>query len=92
VCELIASFGINYHQFVDDLQMYVGLVGTKAASIVSQLGACTAAVRHWFLLNRLQLNASKSEAMMLGTAAQLQSIETAVRSVYIAGTSLPLFE
>jgi hypothetical protein len=41
---------------------------------MSQPAACTAAVRHWFLLNGLQLNASKSEVMMLGTAAQLQSV------------------
>ena len=60
VGELIASFGINYHQFADDLQMYVGLVATNVASTMSQLTACTAAVRHWFLLNGLQqqLNAS----------------------------------
>ena len=92
VGELIASFGINYHQFADDLQMYVGLVATNVASTMSQLTACTAAVRHWFLLNGLQLNASKSEAMMLGTAAQLKSVGTAVRTVDIAGTSLPLIE
>ena len=92
VGELITSFGINYHQFADDLQMYVGLVATNVASTMSQLAACTAAVRHWFLLNGLQLNASKSEAMMLGTAAQLKSVGTAVRTVDIAGTSLPLIE
>ena len=87
VGELIASFGINYHQFADDLQMYVGLVATNAASTMSQLAACTAAVRHWFLLNGLQLNASKPEGTMRGTA-----VETAVRTVDIAGTSLPLIE
>jgi hypothetical protein len=59
---------------------------------MNQLSACTAAVRHWFLLNGLQLNVSKSEAMMLGTAAQLQSVGTTVRTVDVVGTSLPLID
>jgi hypothetical protein len=56
---------------------------------MNQLSAYTAAVRHWFLLNGLRLNASKSEAMMLGTAAQLQSVGITVWTVDVAGTSLP---
>jgi hypothetical protein len=66
VGELIETFGVNYHHFADDTRIYVSLSATNAASTVNQLSACTAAVRRWFLLNGLQLNASKSEAMMLG--------------------------
>jgi hypothetical protein len=49
-----------------------------------------ATVLHWFLLNGLQLNASKSEAMVLGTAAQLQFVGAAFRAPDVTGASLPL--
>jgi hypothetical protein len=92
VDELIETIGVNYHRFADDTRIYVGMSATNAASTMNQLSACTAAIRHWALLNGLQLNASKSEAMMLGTTAQFQSVGTAVRTVDVAGTSLPFID
>lgn len=50
----------------------------RGTSTLSQLTACAATVRHWFMQNGLQLNASKSQAMMLGTPAQLQSVGAAI--------------
>jgi len=47
------------------------------------------AVRRWFLENDLLLNSDKSEAVEIGTAAQLKSV-TAMRTVTVAGTLLPL--
>lgn len=85
VGDLAETFGISYHQFADDTQIYVDLSDIGAASTMSQLAACTAAVCHWFLLNT-----SKSEAMTLGTAVQFQSVESAVRTVDTVGTSFPL--
>jgi hypothetical protein len=72
VGDLIESFGISFHQFADDTQLYVGLNSGSAASSMKQLTACTAAVRHWFLLNGLKLNADKSEAMLLWHRASAQ--------------------
>lgn len=85
VGDLAETFGISYHQFADDTQIYVDLSDIGAASTMSQLAACTAAVCHWFLLNT-----SKSEAMTLGTAVEFQSVESAVRTVDTVGTSFPL--
>ena len=47
-------------------------------------------VRQWYMQNGLQLNPDKSEAVVIGTAKQLQS--THVHSVNIAGVDLPVAE
>ena len=50
---------------------------------------CTAAVRQWYLVNGLLLNADKSEAICLGTSSQLR---TAADTVTVAGATLPVSE
>jgi hypothetical protein len=68
VGELIKSLGVGHHQFADDTQSHTGLSSANTVLTLEQLPACTAAIHHWFLLNYLQLNADKSENMLLGTA------------------------
>jgi len=53
------------------------------------LADCTAAVKQWYLVNGLLLNANKSEAICLGMPSQLWS---ATDTVTIAGTMLPVSE
>jgi len=73
VGELIESYGIYYHQFVDDTQLLVTTNSTDVSLAIDRLAHCSAAVRRCFLLNGLQLNAGKSEVVFLGTTAQLRS-------------------
>lgn len=54
-----------------------------------KLAECTAGVKHWYLSNGLQLNADKSEVMLLGTAYQLREA-SAITSVSVAGSLLPV--
>ena len=73
VGELIESHGVCYHQFADDTQL-VTMNSADATPAIDRLARCSAAVRRWFLLNGLQLNADKLEVVFLGTAAQLRSV------------------
>jgi len=66
VDELIASYGISYHQFDDDTQLLVTMNSTDVSPAIDSLAHCSAAVRRWLLLNGLQLNAGKSEVVFLG--------------------------
>jgi len=54
---------------------------------LSVLADCTSDVRHWYLQNGLQLNADKSEALIVGTTNQLRA---ATSSVSVAGVDLPV--
>jgi len=62
-------------------------ISTVVSPAIDRLAHCSAAVRRWFLLNGLQLNAGKSEVVFLGTAAQLRSVAD-VTTIDVAGSSL----
>jgi len=87
VGDLIESFDVSYHQFADDTQLLVAMNVNDATPALERLANCSAAVRSWFLRNDLQLNADKSEAVILGTALQLRSAAT-IRAVEVAGSRL----
>jgi len=85
VGDLIESFGVSYHQFADNTQLLVAMKVHDATPALKRLANCSAAVRSWFLWNDLQLDADKSEAVVLGTAPQLRSAAT-VQAVEVAGS------
>ena len=72
VGDLIESFNVSCHQFLDDTQLFVAVEHINDATpTLERLANCSAAVRSWFLRNDLQLNADKSEVVIL--AQQLSS-------------------
>ena len=85
VSELIDSFDVCHHHFADDLHLLVAMEAGDHTSALERLIRCSDAVRRWFLRNYLQLNADKSDVMMLGTATQLRSV-AAVTTVDVAGS------
>ena len=87
VRELIESHGVSYHQFADDTQLLVAMNVTDTGPALERLANCSTAVRRWFLHNDLQLNADKSEVVILGTAPQLRSAAN-IREVEVTGSRL----
>jgi len=61
----------------------------NTAARLSILADCTMDVKHWYLLNGLQLNADKSEVMFVGTAYQLPAA-SAIKAISVTGSSLSL--
>jgi len=60
---------------------------TDAGPALKKLANCSTAVRLWLLCNDLQLNADKSEVVILGTAPQLRSAAN-ILAVNVAGSRL----
>ena len=85
--DLIESHGVAYHTFADDTQLLVAMNTSDAAPALDRLASCSAALKLWFLRNDLQLNADKSEVVMLGTAHQLRSA-AAISTIDVAGSTL----
>lgn len=85
--DLIEAHGVSYHTFADDTQLLVAMDSSNPAPALDRLANCSAALRLWFLRNDLQLNADKSEVIILGTAPQLRSA-AAITSIEVAGSSL----
>jgi len=83
---VIESFGIGYHQFADDTQLFVA-VDTADSADLTCVTDCSDTVRRWFLENDLLL---KSESVVIGTAAELKSATAASMYVTFAESSLPI--
>lgn len=87
VGELIESHGVSYHQFADDTQLFIAINACDAAPALNRLADCSSAVRLWFLRNGLQLNADKSEVVILGTSHQLRAAAN-IQTIDVAGSRL----
>lgn len=87
---VIKSFNIGYHQFVDDTQLFIAVDTSDTSASLCRMTDCSNAVQRWFLENDLLLNGNKSETVMIGTTAQLKSVDAAATTVSIAGASLPV--
>jgi len=84
------SHGVQFHQYADDTQLHLAMSSNNTPDGLSALAACTADVRLWYLHNGMQLNTDKSEALIIGTANQLSTANSAITSVCVADVELPV--
>ena len=74
---VICSFGVRHHQYADDTQTYVAASKDDLKVNIDTLEKCTTAVHQWLLHNGLQLNPSKSEAILFTAARRRQFVDDA---------------
>jgi len=87
IADVISAFGINHHQYADDTQLYLAL--DPHHPDINTISRCTEAVCRWFQSNGLCLNPSKSEVILLGTAAATRSYNN-IQTVNVAGADIPI--
>ena len=81
ISRIMESHGIRFHQYADDTQLYRE-IRSPVPSQMEALSQCVSALTFWFLDNGLQLNSTKSEAMILGSRQGLSRLEP-IASLYI---------
>jgi len=86
---MIKSHGVRYHQYANDTLLHIAMRTANTTAGLYILADCTMDVKHWYLLNGLQLNADKSEVMFVGTAYQLPAA-SAIKAISVTGSSLSL--
>ena len=84
---MINSFGINYHQFPDDKQLYTVIDPDSLHCLVS-LTSYADAVIGWYIKNDLLLNPRKTEALVAGPRQQVAKLNTS-NGVGVFGSILP---
>ena len=90
---IISRHGVSFHCYADDTQLYIRTEPTPPTALSSSpspaaLSACLEETKAWMNHNFLQLNSSKTEAMLVGTPHQVRS--SPITSITFAGQVIPL--
>jgi Reverse transcriptase (RNA-dependent DNA polymerase) len=79
---------LRFHLYADDTQGLQHGIPAQAHAIVSSVESCVDDVRNWCASKRLQLNASKTEVLWFGTAAQLRKVPKCDSTIRVGGSAV----
>jgi hypothetical protein len=68
---------VSYHFYADDTQLYISFSSSDSARNMSILSSTLDSVYSWFSLNRLSVNPSKTEYLLIGTPQQRSKLTSA---------------
>ena len=68
LCDIARRHGISIHVYADDTQLYISfspLSNEDTHSAMMRLQACVVAMQNWVIVNKLKLNADKTDAILI---------------------------
>ena len=83
---IISNTGLSFHFYADDTQLYVSFSAKDSACYLSRLSTTLDSVHSWFISNRLSVNPSKTEFLLIGNRQQRSKLPT--QSISFAGNIL----
>ena len=85
--DIISSSSIAHHMFADDTQLYISFSANDSAGPLSVLSQTLDSVHRWLSRNRLSLNPSKTEFLLIGNNQQREKLT--FNSFNFSGSSIP---
>ena len=67
---IFSNSPVSYHLYADDTQLYISFSSSDSAHNLTVLSSILDSVYSWFTLNRLSVNPSKTEFLLVGTPQQ----------------------
>jgi hypothetical protein len=86
IAQLLTKYPISFHLYADDTQLYISFSGPESSSALSSLSSALDSVYEWLTLNRLTVNPSKTEYLLIGTSQQRSKVMNS--SIAFRGTSI----
>ena len=84
---VVTNHGINQHAYADDNQLYTSCLPSDVALARQRLSECTDDLLMWSAKRRLQLNASKTEILLVGSKYNLAKLAGEGKSHYRHGNN-----
>ena len=86
---LLQSPGLLHHMYADDTQLYISFSAKDSTSALSHLTTTLESVQAWLTHNRLALNPSTTEFLLIGLSRQQEKLNFNSFS-FARSTALPL--
>ena len=78
LADIIKHHDLQYHLYADDSQLYKSVPINNMPLAIENIEQCIVNVKTWMVLNKLQLNESKTELIMFGKPIDISKIHSPV--------------
>jgi Reverse transcriptase (RNA-dependent DNA polymerase)/Endonuclease/Exonuclease/phosphatase family len=79
---IFSHSAVSYHLYADDTQLYISFSSSDSIRNLSLLSSALDSVYSWFTSNRLSVNPSKTEYLLIGTPQQRSKLSSTSVSFY----------
>ena len=77
ISDVLTDSSVQFHFYADDTQLYISFSSSESFESLSKLSSTLDLVYSWFCANRLVVNPSKTEHLLIGTPQQRSKVTDA---------------